>query len=146
MAKAQWRGIGVGGRVLAALVCLACGAVLGAAAWVTPATEGHGTHTQLGMTPCLWATQYGAPCPTCGMTTAFARAADGDFWGGLRAQPFGLLLALGAAAGFWGSLHVAATGSRLGEICGKLLVPRVMWSAVALAGAAWAYKFATWPG
>jgi hypothetical protein len=41
----------------------------------------------------------GYPCPTCGMTTAFAHAVRGQLWRAFCAQPAGLLLALAAAGG-----------------------------------------------
>lgn len=138
-------GLTLGGRFLSALVCAGCAAVLGLAAWVKPAQDGHGTHTQLGLTPCVWAQNYGVPCPTCGMTTAFAHAAHGRPGEGFLAQPMGLVLALATSAAFWLSLHAAATGSQIGRVCGKLLTPRLLWSLVALAAAAWAYKYAVWP-
>ena len=132
-------------RVAAGVVAAACPALLALAAWLTPAAEGHGTHEQLGLPPCGWLVVTGHPCPTCGMTTAFALAAEGDLAGSFHAQPFGLVLALGTAAGFWISLHVAVTGSRAGRLAAKLLQPRVLWLAAGAWGAGWAYKIAAWP-
>ncbi len=37
---------------------------------------------------------FGIPCPTCGMTTAFAHAVRGQFIPAFHAQPAGLVLAL----------------------------------------------------
>jgi hypothetical protein len=79
------------------------------------------------------------------MTTAFSHAADGDLRASFLAQPLGCILALGAAAGFWGAVHVAATGSQLGTVCARLLQPRALWGLAGAAAAAWAYKYATWP-
>jgi hypothetical protein len=79
------------------------------------------------------------------MTTAFAHVAHGNFAAGFRAQPLGGLLALGAAAGFWGAVHIAATGSQLGTFSARLLRPRVLWVLAGAAAGAWAYKYATWP-
>ena len=136
--------VSVGHRVLAGLVAGLCLSVLLLAARLTPSPEGHGTHVELGLPACGWAVTLRRPCPTCGMTTAFAHAARAQFVRAARAQPFGLLLALGAAAGFWGSLHVAATGSRLGAWAARMLTPRVLWSAAGLALLAWGYKWMTW--
>lgn len=132
-------------RVGAAIVAAACLALLAVAAWLTPAPEGHGTHEQLGLPPCGWLVATGRPCPTCGMTTAFALAADGDLAGSFAAHPFGAVLALGTAAAFWISLHVAIFGSRAGYLAGRLLQPRPLWLAAGAWGAGWAYKIATWP-
>jgi hypothetical protein len=132
-------------RLLGALVSLGAASLLALAAWLTPATEGHGTHTQLGLPPCAWAMTLNRPCPTCGMTTAFAYAAHGRLTEAFLAQPFGLLVAIGTAVAFWVGLHVALTGSHLGRFFGKLMTARVLWTLAALAAAAWAYKWVTWP-
>ncbi|HYE61299.1 MAG TPA: DUF2752 domain-containing protein [Phycisphaerales bacterium] len=133
-----------GERVVASLVAAACLAVLVIAAGLTPAGEGSGTHTQLGMPSCGWAVSYGAPCPTCGMTTAFAHAAHLSLWQSFKTQPMGFLLAVGTAAGFWVALYVAATGSLLGRLCGRLLAPRMLWVLLGIAAASWAYKWVVW--
>ncbi len=83
---------------------------------------------------------------TCGMTTAFAFAAEGNLLNSLLTQPMGMLLAVGTSLGFWFALYVALTGSRAGAMVGLLLRPRSLWIMAALAGAAWIYKFATWHG
>jgi len=81
---------------------------------------------------------------TCGMTTAFAHAADGNLLGSLVTQPMGMLLAVGTSAGFWLALYAALTGSRAGAWVTVLLRPRSLWILTALTGAAWAYKFLVW--
>ena len=70
--------LGASQRALAGLISLAAIAVLGLAAWMSPEGAGHGTHEQIGLPVCAWAQYFDAPCMTCGMTTAFAHAADGD--------------------------------------------------------------------
>ena len=137
--------IGVGGRVVAALVSLACLGVLLVAAGIRPDEQGHGSHTQLGLPPCAWAMVLHRPCPTCGMTTAFAHSVRWHFGRAFLAQPMGFLLALGTAVAFWAGLYISATGSQLGAVFGRMVTGRVLWVAAALAGAAWAYKWVTWP-
>lgn len=127
-------------------VFLGCVAVLGASAWLTPAAAGHGTHEGLGLPPCTWAQTFDKPCMTCGMTTAFAYAADGDLLDSVRTQPFGFLLSVLTASTAWGALHVALTGSMLGRAAQRVLNGRSLWGALALLLAAWAYKFVTWEG
>ncbi|MEX2219019.1 MAG: DUF2752 domain-containing protein [Phycisphaerales bacterium] len=138
--------LGVGGRLVAGLVAAACLAVLVVAASITPAPEGHGSHSQLGLPPCGWAVVLDRPCPTCGMTTAYAHAVRGQFPGAFRAQPFGLLLALGTGAAFWAGLYISATRSQLGRVFGRMVTGKVLWCIAALAAAAWAWKWATWTG
>jgi hypothetical protein len=134
-------------RLVAGAVALTALGVLLAAAVVQPSPEGHGSHTQLGLPPCGWAMVSGTPCPTCGMTTAFAHAVRGELGAALICQPMGLLLAVGAAAAFWAGLHIAITGSEVWRVYSRLLTPRMLWIAAALTAAAWIYKWATWgPG
>ena len=143
--RAMDSGLSLGERVSALVIALACAAILGMGAWLPPSASGFGTHTRLGLPPCAWPSVVGGPCPTCGMTTAFAYAAHGRFIPAFLAQPFGFVLAVGTAAGFWASFHIAATGSTVGRIYVKLLRPRVLWSLAGLALVAWAYKWVTWP-
>lgn len=127
------------GAVAAGLLSL-----LSLSAWLTPAADGHATHTQLGLPACGWVVRFNKPCPTCGMTTSFARAAHGDFAGSLRAQPFAAGAVLAAAVGFWIALHIMITGSRLSGPLTSLLTPKVLWGLAATSAAAWAYKLITW--
>lgn len=131
--------------MLAGCTAAGCLAVLGIAAWMNPDAAGHGTHTQLGLPDCTWAQTFNKPCATCGMTTSFAHAGNGDLLGSARTQPFGFLLALLTAASVWGAGHIAATGSMIGATAAGMLNLRVLWGSIGLLMAAWAYKFVTWP-
>ncbi|MEM1185599.1 MAG: DUF2752 domain-containing protein [Planctomycetota bacterium] len=125
-------------------VAVACLAVLLIAAGLSAAPEGHGTHTQLGLPACGWATALGGPCPTCGMTTSFTCFADNRPAEAFATQPFGATLALVVAAGFWGGCWTLLTGDRIGTIFLRLLRPPLLWTSAVAAGAAWAYKALTW--
>ena len=114
--------------------------VLVLAALLKPAAAGMGTHQQLGLPPCGWLAATGYPCPTCGMTTAFANAAHASPRASILAQPFGAAFALATAVFFWGTLHVAVFGSQLGRVFERLLVPRCLWVVTACFLAAWAWK------
>ncbi|MEZ6317893.1 MAG: DUF2752 domain-containing protein [Phycisphaerales bacterium] len=135
-----------GPRIASALVALACLAVLGLAAWLKPDAAGHGTHTQLGLANCQWVAMFDEPCPTCGMTTSFAYAANADFLHGLKTQPFGFLLALGTATVFWGAVHGAVTNAALGREATRLINGKTLLVAFAMLLAAWVYKLITWTG
>lgn len=87
---------------------------------------------------------FGRPCPTCGMTTSFSHAAHGEYVAAVRAQPLGALLAVATAAGFWIAAYVAATGSRIGVLCGNFVRPKVLWWLLGALAAAWVYKLATY--
>ncbi|MEL7472094.1 MAG: DUF2752 domain-containing protein [Planctomycetota bacterium] len=131
-------------RAIAGALAVACLAVLITAAIVEPSDRGHGTHERLGMPPCGWAQTFGQPCPTCGMTTAFANAADANWARALVVQPAGAAGAVAASMLFWSGIHVAAFGSRLGRVGARLLRPRWVWTGLAIGLAAWGYKIATW--
>jgi hypothetical protein len=88
-------------RWLHRLVLLAAGALLlgllATAAWLTPNPRGMGTHQQLGLPPCTIVAWYGVPCPSCGMTTAWAHLLRGQPIAAARANAGGALLGLLAA-------------------------------------------------
>lgn len=132
-------------RLLGLVVAILALGALTYASSLTPAPIGHGTHTQTGMPACGWLIATGHPCPTCGMTTAIAHAARGELARSFTAQPFGLLLAVAAAAAVWIGLTTAVFGSRAGAACGKLLSPRVLWLVAGLWAASWIVTIARWP-
>ena len=133
-------------RLIAAVVMLASGAVLGVAAWLTPSPAGLGTHQQLRMPQCGWIAIADLPCPTCGMTTAFAHAAHGHLWSSFRAQPLGCALALATAMAFIVSVYVTVTGSRLGSAFKRLWGRRSGWLLASVVLVAWGYKVASYKG
>jgi hypothetical protein len=110
-----------------------------------PDPSGHGTHAQLGLPGCGFLAAWGHPCPTCGMTTAVSLAAHGRLLEGFWTQPFGFLVAVGAAVAFWCGLYVGGTGSSLGRVFGILLRPRSVWIAAGVLAASWAWTWARWP-
>ena len=129
---------------LIALVVMAGGIGLFiVAASLTPPTEGIGAHRQLGYAPCSFPTLLGIPCPTCGMTTAFAHAVRGRLISAFHAQPAGLLIALAVAIGTMMAAAVLITG-RVWRINWYRLAPTRVAAAIALTLlAAWVYKLAT---
>lgn len=111
--------------------------------WLEPAGAGGsamGTHQGLGMPPCGFLMTTGMPCATCGMTTAFALAADGRFVDALITQPLGAVLALLTAMLFWVGLWAAAVGADLSAFFARLANLRMVVLLVALVLGAWAYK------
>lgn len=57
-----------------------------------PDPRGFGTHEKFGLPPCSFRVRTGQPCPTCGLTTAFAWMARGRWFEAWQAQPAGSLL------------------------------------------------------
>jgi hypothetical protein len=96
------------------LLALGLAVVFGVARWLEPSPKGFGTHTQLGLPPChfLWVT--GRPCPTCGMTTAFAWFVRGRLDRSWQANPVGVLLAASCLALIPWLLAGAVRGKPLG--------------------------------
>jgi hypothetical protein len=133
-------------RIIAGIVAVSCAVLLGVAAWLTPSPTGLGTHGQLHLPSCGWITLADLPCPTCGMTTAFARAADGDILGSFAAQPLGALLALATAITLLASVYIALTGSRLASAFGRVWGVRTAWLLAGTVVFSWAYKIASYRG
>jgi hypothetical protein len=131
--------------VALAPACLVALVVLGTL--VTPSASGHGTHTQLGLPPCLSMEWLGLPCPGCGVTTATALAAHGRLLDAFRNQPLGVVIAaLLALYPLWAIGQLARGRDLAGaarSIDPRLWVPATI---VAILGA-WVYKLATgFPG
>ena len=80
------------------ILMLGCAGLLAVAAWLKPDPRGYGTHEQFGGGPCGWLVVTHYPCPTCGMTTAFAHTVRGQWVRAFLVQPAGLILALATAA------------------------------------------------
>ncbi|MBN2445779.1 MAG: DUF2752 domain-containing protein [Phycisphaerae bacterium] len=127
-------------RLVALLIVLAGGAVLAAAIWLRPDPHGYGTHTQLPFQgPCGFMLVTGYPCPTCGMTTAFAYTVRGRLWHAFQAQPAGLILAIATIFVVCRAAIVVVTG-RPPRFCWYWLTPFHLFTGllVLLLGS-WAY-------
>ena len=92
------------------LVSVAAITLLMVAVYVQPASEGIGTHQQLGLPQCGWILAANIPCPTCGMTTAWSHTVRGEFPSAFLAQPMGMLLAIGTMCVAVGGGISAMTG------------------------------------
>ncbi|TVQ76977.1 MAG: DUF2752 domain-containing protein [Phycisphaeraceae bacterium] len=149
--KSAAAGVGVRRASLAERVScgvLASGALalLATAALLDPSPTGTGTHTQLGLPSCTWLAMAGVPCPTCGMTTAFAYAAAGDYQQAFLAQPAGLVFVLATSMAVWIAGHIALFGSTVGRAMTRIFGSRVLWIGLGILLAGWFYKMATHSG
>jgi hypothetical protein len=105
--------------------------LLAVAAMLKPSESGYGTHRQLGLPPCTFWVLFGRPCPTCGMTTAWAHLMRGQLRESVRANLGGTLLGLLAImAGPW-MLGSAIRGDWLvvspsGRAAAWILIPIVV--------------------
>lgn len=124
-----------------ALLALACLTLLVIASRLEADPLGHGTHKQMGLPPCGWVVAWNKPCMTCGMTTAFAAAADAQPVTSLKAQPMGAVLALSASVVVWLAAYSAATGSMILPTLIRLGGWRLVWGLVGGLLLAWAYKW-----
>lgn len=127
-------------RAAAGGVFLACAAVLATAAWLKPDPSGMGTHQQLGMFPCSLVYITGYPCPTCGMTTAFAHAVRGHVFRAFHAHPGGFVLALVTAVVGAAALSVLLTGKTVGVNWYRVSPGRVVLAIVVVLLGGWLYK------
>ena len=130
----------VQGRVVAAFVAAGCIALLSVAAWVTPSPEGLGTHNQLVHLPCTFVYATGLPCPTCGMTTAYAHFVRGQWLSAFKAQPLGLLLALATVVAAVMAVSVVITGKTWLPNWYRINPLHVILTMVGLIAASWAFK------
>ncbi len=127
-------------RLVIAALSLSAIALLAVAAWLDPSSGGMGTHTQLGIPACSWPATLGLPCPSCGMTTAFAFAANGRFVESARAQPMGFILAVATAGLAVVAGYAALTGSRMLGVIASAMSGRFWWALGAAVLLAWGYK------
>lgn len=134
----------VSSRLFAACVAIGSLTVLAIGAWMQPAADGHGTHTQLGLKPCMWAVTLDKPCMTCGMTTSFAHAGEGQWITSFLNQPMGAFLVVLTSFMFWGGATQAITGARIGTMIQPALRPRVFIVLGIMLMLAWGYKVITW--
>ncbi|MHC4220320.1 MAG: DUF2752 domain-containing protein [Planctomycetota bacterium] len=133
-------------RLIGAAAAIGAIGILGLAAWLQPSPTGLGTHSQLAMPACGWIAMVDVPCPTCGMTTAFAHAADGDLVAAFRVQPMGGLLAVAIAIALVVGVYTAATGSRVAALFTRLWGKRAVWALGLGLGGAWVYKIVIYKG
>ncbi len=121
-------------------VAVACTAAL----WsVQPDTRGYDTHTQLGLAPCNWPVQYGAPCPTCGATTAAALVVHGRPLAALATHPFGAAVAVAGLA--LGGIAVYCLSRRRSFLDVYVQLPRagLLLGFTLLLLGSWLYKYLT---
>ena len=89
---------------------LCCLGLLVTARILSPASEGLGTHQQLGLPPCTSIVLFDAPCPACGMTTSWALLTRGQILESVNVNVGGAMLALIALAYVPASWYFFATG------------------------------------
>lgn len=127
-------------RIYGGIVALGASAVLGVATYLSPSDSGIGTHQQLGLRECGWITLMDMPCLSCGMTTSFSHAADGNLLQSFLTQPMGAVLALATAMALLLGIYTAATGSRIGVMLWSKWRPSTGWYLGGFFVMAWIYK------
>ncbi len=127
-------------RLWATIVLVACGAVLGLSAYLKPDPRGFGTHAQLGTGQCGMLIVTGYPCPTCGMTTAFAHTVRGQWGRAFLVQPAGFVMALATIVLTVGSAWTLVRG-RVPRVHVSFVTPyRVFFTLLVLLLGSWAFK------
>jgi len=80
--------------------------------YLTPSSDGHGTHQQLGLSPCPTALFLNRPCPGCGLTTSWTALLHGKFEASFQAHWLGPFL------------YLLFTWSALTALCGAVRLHR----------------------
>ena len=96
--------------------------------------------------PLLLQEKGGLPCATCGMTTAFAHAADGDVVSSFVTQPAGAVMAVLTAMVSIVTGYAMIAGLNLvsiGRLCWR---PKPIIGMIVLVLAAWGYKMLVFKG
>lgn len=127
--------------VASGLLGAAC-TVLGVAGWLKPAAIGYGTHTQLGLPPCMFLQVTHLPCPSCGLTTSFAWAIRLHFWNAFLANPFGILMFLGTVLLIPTSIVLLWRRISFRRITEGAHFTRAIYGATGLYFASWIFKLA----
>lgn len=111
------------------------------ASWLSP-VERHDGHTlaALGMPPCGMKATLGVPCMTCGMTTSYTYAAEGNFYESIVSQPAGFMLATATAMATLVSGWAMLSGMALWPIFLSIWRPQVVIPTLVMLILAWGYK------
>lgn len=133
-------------RLVGAGVAAVAAGILAVAAWLQPSATGLGTHSQLNMPPCGWIMAVDVPCPTCGMTTAFSHAANGNLMAAFVTQPMGAALSIAVAVALLVGAYTALTGSRVASLFARLWGRRAAWAIGVGVTGAWIYKIIVYKG
>lgn len=126
-------------RRRAVALIVVCLALLSAAWLMHPSPTGAQTHVQAGLPACSW-WKAGIPCPTCGMTTAFAHSVRGDWLAAIAAQPAGWLVFVAVAVILIQSVRELATGVGIRVNWYRVSPYRVTAVIAAIVLFAWIYK------
>ncbi len=132
--------LGAWDHVLYASAWLGFAAVLVTAALLTPSPSGIGTHTELHLPPCGFYVLFHRPCPSCGMTTAFAWMVRGRVADAFRTQPAGVAVFLAALCA-WLYLPVAWARRRpFAHLLEGWAALAVAWGLVVVILAVWVWR------
>jgi hypothetical protein len=138
--QSWWPKAGWADRFVQTLIAVGAWLVVIMAFHLQPSPDGLGTHEQLGFQPCAFYQMTGRPCPTCGMTTAFAHMAHGQVWQAIIVQPFGALLFVLTLAAALGTTATAVAGRSWNLLLTRWLSPTWVYTAIVLGLAAWMFK------
>lgn len=99
--------------------------VVAFAIYLSPSSDGHGTHQQLGLPPCPSVLMFDRPCPGCGLTTSWTALIHGDFARAFQAHPLGPVMFFVFTVTAWTTMIAAFRGLRVvseGPVLNKALV------------------------
>lgn len=129
-----------GASVVSGIVCALATGLLVVAAQLSPDPAGVGTHSQLGLASCGFLDRTGLPCATCGMTTSFALAADGQLFAAFLNQPAGAILAVITAIVALLAGYGMVRGVSLLPVLSSIWRPMTLIVLASVVMVAWVYK------
>jgi len=127
-------------RMYALGVSLSAITLLVIAFFLTPSSQGVGTHQQLGLPTCGWILAANLPCPTCGMTTAWSYTVRGELPSAFMSQPLGTLLAIAAFVVAIGGMVTACTGRSFNALFYRFPPSKIFIVVSVLALLSWGFK------
>jgi hypothetical protein len=118
-------------------------AVVLVAGALKPDPSGLGTHTELHLPPCGFYLVFHKPCPSCGMTTAFALVMHGKPLQAFHTQPAGVAV-FAAGLALWLYIPLAWFRRRpIQHLLESKIVPVAVWALVAIILGVWFWRLAT---
>lgn len=127
-------------RALNALLAAAFLTILLIGVWLTPASSGVSTHTQLGLQKCQFEERTGVPCPSCGYTTSVSFFVHGNLLASLYIQPAGFTVGVIVSCGVWVCSYVAITGRPVYRFMAYVRGRIWLWTFLTIALGGWGWK------
>lgn len=138
--QTAWSGFTAIDRLIYVSIAMGSSCAILMGRYLTPSASGVGTHQQLGLPACPTLHLTGYPCPSCGLTTSFALAAQLEFIEAFQVQPFGLVAFFLASACIPISAILISRRISVNDLIFARGSNRIMYFLLALYIGSWVYK------